>query len=93
MNGYNTRDGALRDAPRHVAQLIDVAPDFPLCSMIVTRDGRQEPCERVTAAMVAYESDGAWWLNPMCVWHAHREGGQRNAVSLIDLLIAARSLP
>ena len=57
--------------------------------MGVTRKGEYEPCENNATAVVTYEFEGEWFLDPVCTFHANR-AGRGNGVHLADLLSAAR---
>lgn len=60
----------------------------PTCDMGASRGDDYEPCDKPAATIVTYEWDGTYWTDPMCVWHAYRMGGQRNAIPL-DRLVEA----
>lgn len=87
MSGYDTRrDAKTPDALRHA-----VATEYDWrCPMSVTRKGEEEPCEQHATAMVTYEFEGAWFLSPVCTFHANR-AGKGNGIPLADIIKAVQS--
>lgn len=85
MSHYATREEALD------SEAVREAAHETTCGMAVTRDWELEPCGKPTAAVVATEWDGAWWVWAMCIRHAYVNGGCRNAVPLSRITEEARA--
>ena len=86
MSGYDTRrEAKSAEALRH---LLATQRDWR-CPINVTRKGEHEPCDNHATAIVAYDFEGQWFLDPMCTFHANRTG-RGSEVHLADLLDTTR---
>ena len=86
MSGYESKREA--KSPEALRHLLATERDWR-CPMGVTRKGEYEPCENNATAVVTYEFEGEWFLDPVCTFHANR-AGRGNGIHLADLLHATR---
>ena len=86
MTGWDSKRQA--KSPEALRHLIATEHNWR-CPMTVVRKGYEEPCENNATAVVTYEFEGTWHLDPVCTFHAHR-AGRGNGVHLADLIHATR---